>query len=267
MSDEKRKSPELSESRYQLLRQMAVGAASGTLAKDLVVAALEQSLALSGVEAGTVTFWGGEKDGEWSVTAGDQSCTARLVELEKAFLAELRSHHGVRSLYMTLDRPDGPAGVFTYPLRAGETIYGAISGLARGERNLALEEEFISGFAAVIALAVERQQFRQPAAPDPQALRDARATAVAEVAVAINHEINNPLTAISGNLQLLLSRAQGLSPDVVRLLKKIEEGADRILEVTRKLRNLTADKTVPYLGETRMIDLNASSEPPKKDTP
>ena len=264
MSDQQPKTSAVIEGRFRLLRQMVLDAASGVHVRELIAAALEQSLVLSGVEAGVATLWGEREADTWSATAGEDGCVAHLVGLERILLGELRTRHGVRSLYMTIDREGGPAGVFTYPLCAGGTIYGAISGYARGERNLAIEEEFISGFAAIIALAVKGQGRRDE--PAAEALRKAREAAIAETAVTINHEINNPLTAISGNLQLLFSRAQDLSPDVVRLLKKIEEGADRILEVTRKLRNLTADKTVPYLGDTKMIDLDASSEPPRKDT-
>ncbi len=258
MADQPQKSLELAEGRFRLLRRIALDAASGVELKSLLKTALEQSLTLYGVEAGSVSLVGEKGNVEWSVVVGQEDCAAHLQGLEKAVLNDLRAVHKVRSLYMTIDQ-DGPAGVFSYPLKAGSVIYGAISGLARGERNLALEEEFISATAAVMALAAERQRQLGPTVATDDIAKKARAKAIAETAVAINHQINNPLTAISGNLQILLSRAEKLSPEVIRLLKKIEEGADRILAVTDKLRNLTSDRTTNYIGDTTMIDLDASA--------
>lgn len=264
MADQLQKPLELAEDRFRLLRRIALDAASGMELKPLLKTALEQSLSLYGVEAGSVSLLGAEGNVEWSVVVGDEDCAAHLGGLEKAVLSDLRAVHKVRSLYMTIDQ-DGPAGIFSYPLKAGTVIYGAISGLARGERNLALEEEFISATAAVMALAAERHLRTEPAVSKDDIAKKARAKAIAETAVAINHQINNPLTAISGNLQILLSRAEKLSPEVIRMLKKIEEGADRILAVTDKLRNLTSDKTTQYIGDTTMIDLDASVDSSEDD--
>ncbi len=259
MSDKTPKSPEILQARFESLRQLILDTAGNKDLKELFSATIRHSLSPSGVEAGAVSLFSPEGETEWSVFAGDDDCADALAELEDNLLQNLRTAHGIRSLYLTLDQ-DGPAGVFSYPLKAGATIYGAISGFARGDRNLAVEEEFISAIAGAMALAAERSRPAAEPAAAEDLIRQARATAVAETAVAINHEINNPLTAISGNLQLLLSRATDLSPDVVRLLKKIEEGADRILEVTEKLRNLNVDKTVPYIGDTNMIDLDAAED-------
>jgi signal transduction histidine kinase len=260
MAEPQHKALEQAEGRFRLLRKLALDAASGMELKALLKTALEQSLALYGVEAGSVSLLGDSGAVEWSVVVGQKDCAAHLGGLEKAVLGDLRAVHKVRSLYMTIDQ-DGPAGVFSYPLQAGGVIYGAVSGLARGERNLAAEEEFISATAAVMALAAERHLRAEAPVSKEDVAKKARAKAITETAVAINHQINNPLTAISGNLQILLSRAEKLPPEVIRMLKKIEEGADRILAVTDKLRNLTADKTIPYIGDTTMIDLDATTDP------
>jgi len=254
----------LAEGRFRLLRKIALDAASGMELKSLLKAALEQSLALYGVDAGSVSLLGDSGVVEWTVVVGQKDCAAHLSGLEKAVLGDLRAVHKVRSLYMTIDQ-DGLAGVFSYPLKAGGVIYGAVSGLVRGERNLAVEEEFISATAAVMALAAERHLRTEAPISKDEVARKTRAKAIEETAVAINHQINNPLTAISGNLQILLSRQKNLPPEVVRMLKKIEEGADRILKVTDKLRNLTGDKSVQYIGDTTMIDLDAGPPPAEGD--
>lgn len=264
MENRPKKELEKIEGRFRLLRRIALDTAAGVDLKSLLTTALEQSLSLSGVEAGAVSILGQKGEVEWSLLVGNESCANRLGELETTLLGNLRTVHRVRSLYMTIDL-DGPAGVFSYPLKAGSVIHGAISGLALGERNLAVEEEFISATAAAMALAAERHKQLRKGEPAGDTVKEAREAAIKQTAVTINHEINNPLTAISGNLQLLLSRSEELSPDVVRLLKKIEEGADRILAVTDKLRHLTGDKTIKYIGDTTMIDLDAPSSPPKKD--
>jgi len=260
MTDDKHKPPEIIEGRLELLRRLALQAAAGAELEPLLTEALKEALALYGVEAGAITLLNKDGEVEWSTVVGDERHAAQLGELEKNLLNSMRVVHRVRSLYMTIDR-DGPAGVFSYPLKVESEVYGAISGLARGDRNLAVEEDFISATAALMALATERRK-RTAAQPEGDVVKKARAEAIKDTAVTINHQINNPLTAISGNLQILLSRSEelALSPDVVRLLKKIEEGAERILEVTAKLRNLNVDRTVQYLGDTKMIDLDATPD-------
>lgn len=253
MAEEKQKSREIIEGRLRLLRRMALDAASGVDPQTLLTSALKESLLLSGLEAGAVTLLGKEGKAKWSIVVGEEKSAARLREIEKSLLSRLRTEHQVRSLYMTIGE-EAPAGVFSYPLKAGKVIYGAISGLAQGERNLAVEEEFISATAALMALVAER---------DSDALKASWTDGIKQARTAINHHVNSPLMAISGNLEIFRSRVTDLSPEDLRLLENIEKGARQILEVTTKLRNLKVFKTTTYVGDQDMLDIDAAPEPPE----
>ena len=50
-------------------------------------------------------------------------------------------------------------------------------------------------------------------------------------AVDLKHEINNPLLLISGNAQLMLTRKKELPPHMVKKLKKILRGAEKINKI------------------------------------
>jgi signal transduction histidine kinase len=93
-------------------------------------------------------------------------------------------------------------------------------------------------------------------------VKSARLNAILETAAALNHEINNPLTAVLGNAQLLLLQAKNLSPETVEKLRAIEESALRIREVTLRLMKVIEPVTVEYASGMRMIDVEKSK---KKD--
>jgi PAS domain S-box-containing protein len=61
-----------------------------------------------------------------------------------------------------------------------------------------------------------------------------RLRAVAETAAKANHEINNPLAALLGNVELL-QRTPGLDADCQRRLSRIVESVERVVEVVRGL--------------------------------
>jgi len=53
----------------------------------------------------------------------------------------------------------------------------------------------------------------------------------------LRHEVNNPLTGILGNAELLLARRDSLSPMAIRRLETIAELAVRLRETVRRLSN------------------------------
>jgi signal transduction histidine kinase len=60
---------------------------------------------------------------------------------------------------------------------------------------------------------------------------------VAEIALKYNHSINNPLTTILGNTQLLLKLFRKGDVQIKEKLEKIEEAAHQIQEITLNLAN------------------------------
>ena len=53
----------------------------------------------------------------------------------------------------------------------------------------------------------------------------------------LRHEVNNPLTGILGNTELLLARRDRLPPSAVERLETIAELAVRLRETVRRLSN------------------------------
>jgi len=88
-----------------------------------------------------------------------------------------------------------------------------------------------------------------------------RIAAILETAVAINHEINNPLTAILGNTQLLLLQEDKLPADIISKISVIEKGALRIRNITQKLLSVVEPITTSYTNNLDMLDIDKSSSP------
>ncbi len=83
-----------------------------------------------------------------------------------------------------------------------------------------------------------------------------RVITINQTAITVNHEINNPLMAISGSADLVLNSGIPLPPDVQERMETIIRAVQRIREVTRKLEDMIDPSVTQYLteGET-MIDL------------
>lgn len=91
-----------------------------------------------------------------------------------------------------------------------------------------------------------------------------RLAAVGEVAVTVNHEINNPLTVIIGNAELLLKDLADSDKKVRKKVEHIVAESKRIAQITRSLRKI--DKTVSedYLpGGAKMLRLKREKNPEK----
>lgn len=77
---------------------------------------------------------------------------------------------------------------------------------------------------------------------------------IGETTIAIEHEINNPLSALLGHAELLLMD-DGLSIEQTESLRIIQEQAARIADVVRRLARLKNPQSVEYLAGSRMLDL------------
>jgi PAS domain S-box-containing protein len=89
---------------------------------------------------------------------------------------------------------------------------------------------------------------------------------VAELAGTTAHELNQPLTSIMGYAELIKRRLPvelGPLPDpagVRRALDIILREAERMAEIVRKIGRITRYETKAYVGDTRILDLEKSSE-------
>jgi hypothetical protein len=91
-------------------------------------------------------------------------------------------------------------------------------------------------------------------------VKSERVAAISETAVTVNHEINNPLTAILGNTQLLLMARDALSEDAIAKLQTIEKSAIQIRETTAKLMSIIEPVKSSYAPGLDMIDIEKSKK-------
>jgi DNA-binding response OmpR family regulator len=78
---------------------------------------------------------------------------------------------------------------------------------------------------------------------------------IGETTIALQHEINNPLSALLGHAELLLLeyRDRGERNEQVEV---IQTQARRIADVVKRLRELRDPRSVTYVGRQRMLDLS-----------
>jgi PAS domain S-box-containing protein len=82
-----------------------------------------------------------------------------------------------------------------------------------------------------------------------------RVGAIGQVGVAVRHEINNPLTTVIGNIELLMERYEEKDKELVARLETILNNALRIAETVKRLEGIKKENTVDYLKGVKMTDL------------
>lgn len=105
-------------------------------------------------------------------------------------------------------------------------------------------------------LMVARRRISQDAAQRRAESELARArwlSGIGEATLSLQHEINNPLSALLGNAELMLMELKDRG-EQNELLEVIHEQALRIAEVVRRLRQLKNPESVDYVGGSRMIN-------------
>ncbi len=87
-----------------------------------------------------------------------------------------------------------------------------------------------------------------------------RLAAITETALALGDQVNNPLLAISGNLELLeleLKHVQ-LSEKTRNRIETMRNNFQKIRDVTERMSKLSKVESTPIHGDTRTIDLEKS---------
>lgn len=91
-------------------------------------------------------------------------------------------------------------------------------------------------------------------------IEKSRLAAITETALALGDQVNNPLLAISGNLELLeleLKHVQ-LSEKTRNRIETMRNNFQKIRDVTERMSKLTKVESVAIHGDTRAIDLEKS---------
>ena len=91
-----------------------------------------------------------------------------------------------------------------------------------------------------------------------RSLQAERLAGIVETTIAVAHEMNNVLTVLAMNAELLATDA---SPDEIpAVAAEILVASNRIAETVKRLRHVADLKSVAYMGDKKMLDL--SSRPP-----
>jgi two-component system cell cycle response regulator len=72
------------------------------------------------------------------------------------------------------------------------------------------------------------------------------------------HELNQPLTILSGNLQMLIKHKENPEKSE-QYLAKIEEASVRLTETIRKIQTIQQDDLQNYLGNTNLTEANPAT--------
>jgi signal transduction histidine kinase len=82
---------------------------------------------------------------------------------------------------------------------------------------------------------------------------------VLETTGAVCHELNQPLQALSGYVELLAARL-GADHGQDAYIEKIGAQIDRMRDITDKLQGITRYETTDYANHTRIIDIYKASQ-------
>ena len=246
--------------KYEVLRHLALAGANGEELHQTVQQSLQQASEVVGMQGAAVYIWDSEMTVNVAVTYAESDVSReKLDSLEKELFADLRRERQLVSAYMSFGG-ERPLHTFMLPLRHGRKIFGAVIGIQEGTKKLVGEDIFLEALSAAIALNVVAGQVEQGKVSGQEVIDQERLKAIIEVAVTVNHEVNNPLTAILGNVQLLLLKDENLDETLRNKLKTIEISALKIKDVTQKLLRLSSARTIKYAQDTDMIDLSGDEE-------
>jgi len=180
-----------------------------------------------------------------------------------------------------LKNPDRekPVGSFlVMPLMVEGKLLGVISFGSEKKENFRDQDIKLLGILAnQIAVSADRMIYQRRLEKQNDSLKrvqkqlllaqerligDERLDAVRELSVSVNHEINNPLSVIVGNIQCLLFIEKNLAENVVERLRRIEHEALRIADINRKLLdidNLVSETYINSGEKIRMINIEKST--------
>ncbi len=228
--------------RFKALAGAALAATEGKPIEEVARKGLAAAMDYIGLAAGALTLWDskGEVTARSVASATDEDAQI-LLEIEKTLLDSLRQKFLLSSAYMELGGETSRA-IFTLPIEIGSRQFGALVGVRMGRARLHDYDEFLRSLAAVLALAT------------------APSKAIDDLAVGVNHEINNLLTPLLGNVDLLMSAADKLPEDIRRKLETIRDSATKIRDVAAKLKLASKLPRVPYVDGEWMVKLSDEDE-------
>lgn len=138
------------------------------------------------------------------------------------------------------------ASIVMVPLLYQDCALGVLGlGSRQTDAFSTAEQELLEGVAGQMAIAVanaqlyeeSRRTLRELRQTQEQLVRSGRLAAVGELIAGLAHELNNPLSIILGNVQLLL-QTPGMDIDTRSSLERTEQACQRIARMVRVLGEL-----------------------------
>jgi DNA-binding response OmpR family regulator/PAS domain-containing protein len=91
-----------------------------------------------------------------------------------------------------------------------------------------------------------------------ESVKTEKLNAILQMAIAVKHEINNPLTAVLGNSEMLLVECDCKDTERMNMLKTIRDQSLRIKDIVEKMTRLTDIIVASYGNNIKMIDIRKS---------
>jgi PAS domain S-box-containing protein len=143
--------------------------------------------------------------------------------------------------------------IIAAPLLVKNTVFGVIEALNRETGSFDPRDlELLSTVAGSAAIAIEnaglyqaeREQYRRLQQSQAQLVQAEKMTALGRLAATLAHEINNPLQAITSDLELILDFPLDKDEQLARL-RVIRQEIDRLSEMTRSVLTFSRPSLAP----------------------
>lgn len=243
-----------------LINRLAIASADREDLNQYAQWLLDSSAQLVGLTAASMFLWDDKMKPTVNVSfVSEKTSQKKLLTAESELFQSLRLEKNLMSAFMSFGGKN-PYHLFTIPLRHGDKLFGAIIGIQEGKLRSDIDSSFLETLTSILSLSLAADQSGPGTTSSKASLEKARLSAITDTAVTVNHEVNNPLTAILGNVQLLLAKQENLNPDTISKLKVVEASALKIKDVTQKLLKLTHSRTVEYTDGASMLDLSEEGE-------
>jgi len=152
-----------------------------------------------------------------------------------------------------------PSGCWFIPLYNVNHFIGLIVAHQQNEMTAnTADRMLIEAFARQASLALENARlYRDVLKAQDRLVSQEKQALLGQMAISLNHEINNPLSIISMEAQLLQKRMTGKEEQVDHRLASIENNIERIRQILEKISSLELEATdvVDYLKGHQMINL------------
>lgn len=146
-------------------------------------------------------------------------------------------------------------------VQRGEELRSANLGLLEREEDLATKNFELQDLNSRLQSFINALEESSKKLKDAQAelLEKERMAAILELAGAAAHEMNQPLTVVIGNIDLLLSHDKMDEAGLRKALEAINRAAREMADIVKKMAMIRRYETDSYVGNIRILDLDKSS--------